>query len=236
MFELLLVLTPIGLLDSTSIVPLCLVFLIALLAGPRPLLASSLHLAGVFAVYFGCGLLLLFGLQAAFDEINAYAVRLWNDPNTEELILQIVLGLVACAFALRLAKPRKTQPDRTAAAGMTPVQAFVAGAGLTIVGMPGAVPYFAAIDLILRADGTLPQQVSALFFYNLVFVAPLAAIVALRLSLGQRSVGVLNRVKGFFDRWGRRVMIAAFLVIGIVLVADGVGWFLGHPLLPIASG
>ena len=26
------------------------------------------------------------------------------------------------------------------------------------------------------------------------------------------------------------------LVIGVVLVADGIGWFLGHPLLPIESG
>ena len=72
MFELYLVLTPIGLLDSASIVPLCLVFLVTLLAGPRPLLASSLHVAGVFIVYFGCGLLLLFGLQVAFEQLNAY--------------------------------------------------------------------------------------------------------------------------------------------------------------------
>ena len=236
MFELSLVLTPIALLDSTSIVPLCLVFLITLLAGPSPLLASSLHVAGVFVVYLGCGLLLMFGLEAVFDQLNAYAVRLWNDPYTEELIFQIVIGLILCALAFRTARARKPKQDASTSGGMTPVQAFVAGAGLTIVGLPGAVPYFAAVDLILRADITGAQQVSALVIYNLVFVAPLAAVIVLRLALGERSVGVLNRITQFLDRWGRRAMIAALLVVGVVLVADGIGWFLGHPLLPIQNG
>ena len=160
-------------------------------------------------------------------------MRVWNDPETEELIFQILVGLVACAVAIRMARARKPHKEKTAAGGMTPVQAFVAGAGLTIVGMPGAVPYFAAADLILRADVMRPHQVSALFYYNLVFVAPLAAIIALRLSLGERGAGVLNGVKRFLDKWGRRAMVAALLVFGVVLVADGIGWFLGRPLIPV---
>jgi hypothetical protein len=30
-------------------------------------------------------------------------------------------------------------------------------------------------------------------------------------------------------------MVAALVIVGAVLVADGVGWLLGYPLLPVAA-
>lgn len=233
MAALFLLLTPIGFLDSTSIIPLCIVPIIALLAGPRPLLGASALVFGVFAVYLACGLLVLFGLQSAFDAIDAYVIRLWKDPSTEELIFQIVLGLVACAFGFRLVAKRERGTGATPSGAMTPAQAWLAGAGLTIVGLPGAVPYFAAIDLVLRAELALGSQLTALIFYNAVFVAPLFAIVALRLVLGGRGDRVLDAVKRFFDTWGHRVIVALLFILGVVLVADGIGWFLGRPLIPV---
>ena len=35
------------------------------------------------------------------------------------------------------------------------------------------------------------------------------------------------------ERWGRRLTVSVLLVIGIVLAADAIGWFLGYPLLPV---
>ena len=43
--------------------------------------------------------------------------------------------------------------------------------------MPGALPYFAAIDLILKEDLPLVSAGLALLYYNLVFVLPLAALL-----------------------------------------------------------
>ena len=116
---------------------------------------------------------------------------------------------------------------------MTASQAFLAGAGMTIVGLPGAVPYLAAIDLILRSDQTTRQEVMVLVVYNIVFVAPLAAIVALTLVLGERSQRLLHNIRGFFDRWGQRLIVSLMLVLGALLIMDGVGWFLGTPLIPV---
>ena len=233
MLELLLVLTPIGLLDSTSIVPLCILPLVMLLAGPQPLLRAFAFIFGIFATYVACGLLILLGLQSLLDEISAYAVRLWQEPETEELILQILLGGVLCLFGWRIAKGGKARAEKPVASGMTAPQALLAGAVLTIVGLPGAVPYFAAIDLTLRAELAFGQQVAALGFYNLVFVLPLAAIVVVRLVLGERSRSLLDRIKRFFDTWGQRVIVALLMVLGALLVADGIGWFLGTPLIPV---
>ena len=36
----------------------------------------------------------------------------------------------------------------------------------------------------------------------------------------------------FFSAWGPRVIVGILVVLGIVLVMDGIGWFLGKPLLP----
>jgi cytochrome c biogenesis protein CcdA len=233
MVQLLTVLTPIGLLDSTSIVPLCIVILVVLLAGPNPVARSGALILGVFTVYLACGLLILLGLQSAFDQINAYMVRLWNAPETEELILQVLLGVVLCVLALQMSRNRKKKAADTKAAPMTAMQALIAGAGLTIVSLPGAVPYFAAIDLTLRADLTLAQRVLAICYYNLVFVAPLIVIVGLSRALGERGERMLAALKAFFDTWGQRVIAALLTTLGIVLLVDGVGWFLGYPLIPI---
>lgn len=206
MVDLLVILTPIGLLDSVSMIPVSIVMLVVLLAGPRPLLRSSALILGIFVAYVAGGLLILLGLQSVFDEISAYVLRLWKNPDAEELIFQILIGIVLCAFAVRIATARKSRAEKPVASSMTAVQALLAGVGLTIVGLPGAVPYFAAIDLILRTDVTPVQRMLALGYYNIVFVVPLAAIVALRLILGERSTGILDTVKGFFDRWGQRRM------------------------------
>ncbi len=233
MAELVLVLTPIALLDSTSIIPLCIVFLLILLGGPSPLFRSTALLAGIFVTYLVCGMLVLFGLQSVFDTINAYALKVWKSPNTEELLFQILIGFILLVLGLRLARARKQQTEKEVPTAVTAGQAFLAGAGMTIVGLPGAVPYLAAIDLILRSDQTTRQEVMTLVVYNIVFVAPLAAIVVLRLVLGERSQRLLDGIRGFFDRWGQRLIVSLMLVFGALLIVDGVGWFLGRPLIPV---
>ena len=60
---------------------------------------------------------------------------------------------------------------------MTPSQAWVMGAGATIAGLWGALPYFAAIDQILKADVSQVETMLALAYYNVVFIALGALLV-----------------------------------------------------------
>ncbi len=233
MTELIALLTPIALMDSISIIPLCIVMLVVLLGGPNPLFRSAALITGIFVTYLAFGLLVLFGLQQVFDWVNAYALRVWKDPYTEELIFQIVIGLALVGFGLRIVIARKNESQNEELTATTAWQAFITGAGLTIVGLPGAVPYLAAIDLILRSDLPFAQSVLALVVYSIAFVAPLVALVVLSLVSGARSQRLLIVVKDFFDRWGQRLVIGLMFVLGTVLVLDGVGWFLGSPLIPV---
>lgn len=233
MIELLTILTPIALLDSTTIVPLCIVTLVMLLAGPRPVERSSAFILGIFVAYLASGLLVLLGLEGLIDQIDDYTVRVWTDPENEELIVQILLGVVLCALAWRITANRKKRADKDKKSGMTAVQAGLAGASITIIGMPGAVPYFAAINMILREEINTAQQVLALVYYNVVFVVPIVVLVALSFAMGARSHVVLDAIKRFFDAWGQRVIVTLLVILGAVLIADGIGWFLGYPLIPV---
>ncbi len=233
MLELLAILTPIALLDSTSIVPMCIVVLVMLLAGPHPIFRSCSHILGIFVVYLACGALILLGLETVLDEIRAYTLRLWKNPETEEILLQILIGSVLCGLAVRMARSPKERVDKPVSSGMTAAQAFAAGAVLTVVGLPGAVPYIAAIDLILREDLDLVNQALVLGYYNVVFVAPLFAIVAVHGALGDRSQRVLDSIRRVLETWGQRVVVVLLFALGAVLVADGLGWLLGYPLIPV---
>jgi cytochrome c biogenesis protein CcdA len=226
-------LTTIALVDSLSIVPLCIVVLLVLLAGDRPYPRAGAFLAGIFVSYLAAGFAILFGLNALFEQLDAYFTRLWRQPDPEELVLQIIIGVVLVVCAIVMARRRKGQEKPEFSASMSPWRIFLLAAGLNMIGLPGALPYLGAIDLVLRADLPPPAMALALVHYNVVFIIPLAAIVAVRAIWAERSAPIFDAVTRFFDTWGRRLLVALILILGVVLVVDGIGWFVGHPLIPV---
>ena len=231
MATILILLAPIALLDSTSVIPLSIVALAILLAKPRPLLTSGCFILGTFSIYLLTGLLLLVGLEGAFDQLEAYSVEFDGPPNKEEVIFQISLGLLLCAFGLKLAKIRGTPHNRITAESASPGRAFLLGIGLTFFGMPGGLPYLAAIQLVLRAELPFAEQLLAVLFYNLVFVSPLALIAAIPLIFGPSGQEILQRVRRFVDRWGQKIIVSLLVGFGLLLAIDGVAWFLGFPMI-----
>ena len=77
----------------------------------------------------------------------------------------------------RLSRAGQRRPDKASSKPMTPIRAFSVAAGLTIIKLPSALLYFAAIDQILRADLSATGITKALLFYNALLVLPLALVV-----------------------------------------------------------
>ncbi len=232
MLALLVVLTPISLLDSTSMVPISVVPLTTILSGRHGRGGAVAFIVGVFVTYTAIGILAVLGLDAVFARLNAEFTRFWKNPDTLDFALQIVIGIVLLIIGQRMANARRSK-KREAPPDVTPARAFVFAAGLVIIGAPGALPYFAAIDQVLHADLPAIQTTAAILFYNLVFVSPLIVIVIAREFLGERADRLFNKVSGFMETWGRRLIMIALVLLGLVLVIDGVGWFLGRPLIPV---
>lgn len=86
--------------------------------------------------------------------------------------------------------------------------AFALGASSTVIGLPGAFPYFAAIDQILRADASTAGAVALLLFYNGVFLLPLLAIPLLRAAFGRRADAFSARFAPQMERWGHRLVVS----------------------------
>jgi cytochrome c biogenesis protein CcdA len=230
--QLLLVLSPIALFDSTSITPLCIVPLMILLSGPQPLRRSFAFLGGIFITYVICSLLVLFGLQSVFSELNEFFSERLKNPQTIDLLLQIAIGLAMIFFGSRMADARESEDDRGLGEKFTALQAFTGGASLTLVGMPGAFPLFAAVDQILRAEPTTVEKVLAMLAYNVIFIAPLCGVVLLRIGLGEKGEPLVQRIRDFVSTWGHRLIVWGLIILGAVLVLDAIGWFFGKPLLP----
>jgi len=234
MLELLTVLTPIALIDSTSVTPLGLVPLATILAGKRPFGTAFAFLAGLFISYLIMALLFLFGLNSVLTRLNAWFSYRWDNPEPADFGIQILVGLVMLFFGLRIAEKRKSRSSgRELQSGVSPVSAFGFGFLMNVVGFPGALPYFAAADRIAQADPPVSEAVLAVVYYVTIFVLPLTAIVLLRALLGQRMDAIMQAIQGFFDTKGKRLLMVLLVLLGLILVVDGVAYFLGGPLIPI---
>ncbi len=230
---MLVTLTVIALIDAMSILPLSVVVLSVLFGGKRPYLSAGAFLAGVFLSYLMLGLAVMFGLNVVFEQLNSWAARWWTAPDPEELALQILIGAVLIWMAVRLARHPERSNEKRVEEAISPANAFLTAVGLNIVGLPGALPYFGAIDQILRADLPISNMVLVLVYYNVVFTFPQAAIAVALAVMGQRIQPFLNGLVSFFETWGRWIIITAVGLLGLVMVADGVGWFMGYPLIPV---
>lgn len=234
MFGLIITLIPISLLDSLSLLPFAVVVLAVLLAGPKPYLTSTGFLLGIFLSYLAAGILIAAGLGQLMQRATAALVRWFNNPSTLDYVLSMIVGSGLIALGYRWANARRVRADRRQPRkGMTPIQAFGMGAGATLAGLWGALPYFAAIDQLLKADLGLAESVVALTVYNVIFVSVGIVLVLLKASIGARADAHFARVSSVLAVWSRRLLIAGMIVLGTIMVADGIGWMLGSPVIPV---
>ena len=234
MAELLGILAPIAFLDAGSIIPVAIVPMAIFLATARPYATSSGYIAGIFLPYVGFGVVIAFGLGWVIDELDTWFQRFYSEPNAVELAVQVVLGFAAIWFGTKMVSkpaPQATDPPQRET---TPADAFALGAGTILVGLPGALPYFAAIDQVLRSDLNPGSNVIALIYYNVIIVLPLLAMMVLHGLMGEASRPLFERVAAFSARWGGRAFAVLLLLFGALLVVDGVSFlFFDYPILPV---
>ena len=233
MLTLLALLTPIALVDSVMSIPVYLVPLILLTRTKHPAAGTLAFVAGVYLPYSAAGLAVLFGLDGIFDALDEEFYGALTNPDTIDLILQSVIGVLLITVGYRLQRSRQGKAAAKRRDALRPRSAFMLSAGLTIVGLPGALPYLAAIDQILKADPAALHMVFVVFFYNTVFVLPLVVLVLIPYLFPKHGMQLVDAVSAFFTTWGRAMIVVLLLLLGGVLVADAGGWFLGRPLIPV---
>lgn len=233
MMSLFAVLIPIAVINSLVTLSGKMAGVIAALSTRQPYMAASAFIAGIFVPFFLFGLLLAIGLDAAFNYLRTTVLAAWQNPGALLVIVQLLIGVTMLGLVFWLVRADNRSAVPQAASDLSPLRVFLLAAGATVLGLPGAIFYFAAIDLILRADLSLLGIFKAILLYNFVYLLPLMLVVLVRRLFGTRADPVFRAVSRFFERWGKTLLAVAVSGLGIVLVADAVSWLAGFPLLPI---
>jgi cytochrome c biogenesis protein CcdA len=212
--DLLLILTPILLGDVAN--PVLFALLVYLAALPRGVLLSSAALAGHTAAYFGSGVLIAF----AFAELTEFM----SNPGTLGYVIGGLLGVVLLYVAwLSSRSSPDRQPEQPAKE--TPVSAFVTGAIVNFIGIPFGLPYFVAIDQILKADLSLGGSLAVLAGYNLAYMAPFLLVPVLTLALGENARAILEKMSGWVEKAGDVLLPLIMFALGVFLILDAGFYF-----------
>jgi len=207
------ILLPILLSDVLN--PVLFTFMVYAAGSKRPVAASSAMLLGHTVAYIISGVVLVYGIEQL-------STRLAN-PRTIDFVIEFVVALALLWLVLRTRKDKGKRPDEQTPE-LTVPKAFIFGALVNLIGIPFAIPYFAAIDQLLKSGLDTSGMITALVLYNLAYALPFLLIPLLTAIMGDRSKPILAKVNGLMEKASDIIMPLLIFVIGLALLLDSV-WF-----------
>lgn len=214
-----------ALVDSLN--PSCLTVLSVLLTRPDGPRAGFAFTVGVLVTYLVLGGIILSGGTFLLND------KFWAEVEAGPgYAVQAVVGLILLAMNLRRPTPDPERQDARVRATSWPALMSM-GAAANVADMPTALPYFAALQVILTAGGNEAWEFGLLAGYNLIYVGPMVLMVLGRAFFGGALIRRLQ------TRWpdleGRLAELSRWLLaaLGAALLLDA-GWYLarGSGFLP----
>ncbi len=182
----------------------------------RPVGNSSAILAGHTLAYFVAGVAIAHGMEQISD-------RLAN-PHRIDFVISGIVGAGLLLMVLPTKKqgaPKATEPEWE----LTPVKSFGLGAVVNFIGIPFALPYFAVVDQVLKANLSVTGSLTVLAIYNLLYAAPFLIVPAMVAVSGERAKPSLEKINGFIGKASDLLMPWLFAALGVALIADTVAYF-----------
>jgi len=214
MFELLAALFPILLVDMLN--PVLFAILVFAAGSKRPVANSSAILIGHTLAYFVAGIAISLGIEQVTD-------RLAN-PHRIDFVLSGIVGIGLLWMVVRTKKegaPTASEPEWQ----LTPAKCLGFGAIVNFVGVPFALPYFAVVDQILKADLSVAESLTTLAIYNLGYAIPFVVVPATVAISGESARPLLDKINGVLARASDVVMPWMFGLLGLALLADSIAYF-----------
>jgi cytochrome c biogenesis protein CcdA len=204
----------IGLLDSAN--PATLVPALYLAAGPNGVKSVAGFLAGFAAANMALGVVLALGPGEAIKRHIPHAGD--HTKHVAELAAGGFLLLVAAALWWQ-----RHRVSHHVAAGTKHLDrnSLLLGAGIAVVELPTAVPYFAAIAVVVGSGQPAANEVLLLAVFNLCFLLPVIVLLGLRMLAGERSRAWLFRLRGRIDAWLATLAPALVALVGLALAVFG---------------
>jgi len=183
----------------------------------RPLANSSAFLAGHTGAYFVSGIVIALGLNQITNRLN--------HPLPVDFVIELSIGLLLLWAALA-SRDGKASEDKTPERELTPTYCFGYGAIINFIGVPFALPYFAAVDQILKANLSVELSLTAIAFYNLAYALPFLLVVILVAVTGDSSKPILDKISNLLVGLVDRFMPAILFLLGIALTVDALAFLI----------
>jgi cytochrome c biogenesis protein CcdA len=154
-------------------------------------------------------------------------------PHTDyedRAVAEIVAGVALLAGSGFIWRSR----DRLLVRGLPKVSArrrssVILGATITLVELPTAFPYFAAIAAIVGSRLGVARELFLLLVFNICFVLPLLGIIVTVMFAGERADRILAPGRRFLERRWPHVLTALIFVVGLFAVLlGGTGFAAAH--------
>ena len=210
-----------------SLNPSIILMTLYLLSTKRPEKRTASYIFAVFVTSWTLGLLVYFGLGATLSAIInriIYTTSWWAYG----------IQFVAAVALLIAAVMMKTEADTSLTRKpkkINPVATFSLGVGLTFLEFSTAAPYLGAIAALTKAAPPTLLVITALGLYNIIYVGIPLTLFSIFLFKRDQAQPLLTRINLQVSRWIKKIMKVAFFILGLLLLADFVGYLLGHPLL-----
>lgn len=170
------------------------------------------YLLTIGSIYFACGLVLMFGLE--------YVLNFLKDALQSKLLNWIIflIGLFLLIGSFYVPKQNGKSPVIPASAGILTM--FGLGITTALLEMGMAIPYFAAIGLMVTADLAVWEWLPILIGYNVLMLIPPIVLYVLHLLFAgwlQKPLKALrNKLNSSKDSplsWGMSI-------IGVILMLN----------------
>jgi Sap, sulfolipid-1-addressing protein len=175
---------------------------------------------GVFAVSTLGGLVLLFGPGRALLTVASRPGR-----HTVHLI-ELATGALAvgAACVLWLSRERIAQRLRQRERLARRRPALLLGAAIMAAELPTAFPYLGALAAVAEAHPGVLVRVLLVLTYNVLFVAPMLAVLGAVVASGERGAALAAAARAGLERYGPAVLPVAVAALGaVILVIGGAG-------------
>lgn len=216
MARLLVLMITIGLADSIN--PSTIAPALYLASGERPRLRVAEFTLAVFTVSLAGGALIALGP----GELIRHALPDVDVRRTVRYTAEIVAGVLLIAGAGLIWRRRHRMVERgLPALNLQRRHSIVLGASITVVELPTAFPYFAAIAALLGSGLGALHVFTLLVVFNVCFVLPLLVILATLVFAGDAADRVLGQWRRYLERRWPHMLTALIAIVGLVAIVFG---------------
>ena len=173
------------------------------------------YVGAIFITYLTLGVLMVAGIGVVLPSVGDVLRR---PPG---LIVQSLVGLALLVYGLTASAKPPSSPVVSRPATRTYAALLLLGVAVTAMELPTAIPYFAAIALIVEAELPMRVWLPLLGLYNVIFILPPIALLVGHLAFQKRLAEPYAALRQRLESGARGVMLWVAGLVGGWLFLTG---------------